>query len=399
MNILFVNDIPFNPSLGGIERVTDILTKEFIKNGHRVFYLCGYINETQQSMLDYNFPCPIYILPEPDLYRSQKNLLFYRSLITQLQIDIVINQRGLNSSHNETLIPDVKTISVLHSVPNCYMNYNLQNILQHPNTFKGFLKYILKVICYPYLYHKKKNEELYKLSEQYSYITKKSDAIVLLSNKYKGEFIKHLQEPIKIVKGIPNPNSFYAQKIDLSQKDKMILFVGRLDNIEKSPIRLLKIWKHLHKQYTDWKLVIVGDGVAKQEMIDFISANKLNNVFLEGQQKNVVTYYQKATFICITSNFEGWAMSLTEGMTFGCIPFTFNCYGAASDIIDDNINGCLIKPFDIREYANRLSELMSDENKRKKMAHNANIKVNQFDISNVIKEWIDLLTQVLNTSK
>lgn len=102
MNILFVNDIPFNPSLGGIERVTDILTKEFIKNGHRVFYLCGYINETQQSMLDYNFPCPIYILPEPDLYRSQKNLLFYRSLITQLQIDIVINQRGLNSSHNET---------------------------------------------------------------------------------------------------------------------------------------------------------------------------------------------------------------------------------------------------------------------------------------------------------
>ena len=41
-------------------------------------------------------------------------------------------------------------------------------------------------------------------------------------------------------------------------------------------------------------------------------------------------------------------MTLTEGMSFGCIPFTFDNYGAASEIIDDGVNGCFIPSFDLR---------------------------------------------------
>lgn len=396
MNILFVNNIPFNPCLGGIERVTDILSKELIKNGYHIYYLCGYIDDKLRSMLDYEFPCPIYILPEPGLYKSTQNLLFYKSLITKLNIDIVINQRGLNSIQNEILIPEVKTVSVLHSIPNCYMNYILQNILSHPKSLKGYLKYILKIITYPYIYRIRKNEQLSKLSKQYTYITKESDAVVLLSNKYKADFLSHIQIPSRIIKGIPNPNSFPSQNIDYALKEKNILYVGRLDNIEKNPIRLLKIWKHLYKKHKDWKLVIVGDGEAKPNMIEFISRNNLKNIKFEGLQNNLEDYYKKASFICITSNFEGWAMSLTEGMIFGCIPFTFNCYGAASDIIDDNVNGCLIKPFNLKDYAKRLSELMSDEKKRYNMALNAKKKVEIFDVSNVIKEWLSLFSILKN---
>ena len=38
-NIAFVGKHPFNPYMGGVERVTDILAKEFIRRGYNVWYL------------------------------------------------------------------------------------------------------------------------------------------------------------------------------------------------------------------------------------------------------------------------------------------------------------------------------------------------------------------------
>ena len=125
-------------------------------------------------------------------------------------------------------------------------------------------------------------------------------------------------------------------------------------------------------------------------MRNYVKVHCLNNVFFEGRQSDVTQYYKEASFVCLTSNFEGWGMALTEGMQYGCIPFTFNNYGAAYDIIDDGINGCLIPAFDLRKYANRLSVLMSDENKRIKMSKSVVEKVCLFSVKNVVDRWEEL---------
>ena len=41
MNIMFQFDDPIIQSSGGVERVTDTLSKEFIKRGHNVIFLCN----------------------------------------------------------------------------------------------------------------------------------------------------------------------------------------------------------------------------------------------------------------------------------------------------------------------------------------------------------------------
>ena len=83
-------------------------------------------------------------------------------------------------------------------------------------------------------------------------------------------------------------------------------------------------------------------------------------------------------------------MALTEGAQYGCLPFTFDNYGAAFDIIDDDINGCLIPAYDIKKYASRLSELMLDNDRRLKMAKAASEKVKQFSVENVTDKWEEL---------
>ena len=117
-NILFLNERPFNPILGGIERVTDVITKALLAKGqYSVYYLCGKINDNDKDYLNYDFPTILYTLPENGLFASEKNIQFYRDLLNNLNIDIVINQRGLNGGFNKILpIGNVKKISVLSDI-------------------------------------------------------------------------------------------------------------------------------------------------------------------------------------------------------------------------------------------------------------------------------------------
>ena len=88
-------------------------------------------------------------------------------------------------------------------------------------------------------------------------------------------------------------------------------------------------------------------------------------------------------------------MALTDGMQYGCIPFTFNNFGAASDIIDDGINGCLIPAFDIKIYANRLSMLIRDDIKRTEMSIAAVEKVKLFSVENIANRWEELFLKLV----
>ena len=177
-------------------------------------------------------------------------------------------------------------------------------------------------------------------------------------------------------------------------KGKNILYVGRLEKVDKNPIRILKIWKDLQCKYPDWQLKIVGEGTEKVKMQEYVKLHSLNNVHFEGQQSDVSQYYREASFVCLTSNFEGWGMALTEGMQFGCIPFTFNNYGAAYEIIDDGINGCLISAYNLKEYGSRLSELMSDDDMRSKMSMAAIEKVKMFSVENVVDKWEEIFNSL-----
>lgn len=391
IKILFVNERPFNPILGGIERVTDVITKALLTKGqYSVYYLCGKINKKDQDILNYDFPAILYTLPEEGLFTSEKNIEFYRDLLNKLNIDIVINQRGLNGGFNRILtIGNVKKISVLHSKPNSQINHNIARILLFSNEPKEQIKKYIKTLLYPFFYYRAIIKAKIYLRKAYGKLVENSDAIVLLSDKDKTEFLSNeIDIKNKILCGIPNPNGLIVEdSIPLEDKEKIVLYVGRLDQFEKNVLSLIKIWDLLYKKFPQWKMVLVGDGPDRARILEYLKKNKIKNVYLEGSKSNVSEYYKKASFICLTSFYEGWGMSLTEGMQYGCIPFTFNNYGAASDIIEDGVNGCLIKAYDIKEYSNRLCELMRDENKRSIMSKSALKKVESFSVEQVVAKW------------
>ena len=396
MNILFVNNIPFNPIAGGLERVTDILAKELVKRGYVVYYLCGKLSSSSLYLLNYDFPAKLFQLPNDGLFDNNDNISFYKKLLSELKIDIVVNQRGLGGWFNNLLpITRSKIISVIHSTPDGDIKFKLSSIDSYTVPPFVNLKKFVKRYVYPIIGSPYKFQFIRDTKRKYNELVQYSDVIVTLSKGDIEVLTRFINvSPKAIITSIPNPNTFKAKEFSSETKSKMVLYVGRLNKAEKNPIRLLKIWKFLHIKYPDWCLKIVGDGPEKTKMQEYVKTHCLTNVFFEGRQSDVAAYYREASFVCLTSNFEGWGMVLTEGMQYGCIPFTFNNYSAAFEIINDNINGCLVPAFNLKKYAYKLSELMSNDAKRIQMSKSAKEKVEQFSVENIVNKWEDLFRKL-----
>ena len=392
MNVLFVNDIPFNPIGGGIERVTDVLTKELVNRGYTIFYLCGKLPKSKHYLLDYRFPAQLFQLPNYGLFADEENVAFYKQLQLDLSVDVVINQRGLDGWFNDLLpITCAKLVSVVHSSPDSYVQLFLNQLIELTVPPYVKLKNVIKRTFSSLLSYYWKKKAFVDLKNIYKELADYSDTIVTLSKKDVCMLENLINGSHKAnITSIVNPNTFDTTYTLQESKKKIVLYVGRLDEIQKSLCRLLEIWTLLYNKYPDWQLKLVGDGNDKVNLQKYVKEKQLNNVYFEGQQSDVAKYYKEASIVCLTSNFEGWGMALTEGMQYGCIPFTFSNYGAAYEIIDDGINGCLIPAYNLKKYASRLSKLMSDDAMRLKMSMAAIEKVKMFSVENVVDKWEEL---------
>ena len=89
-------------------------------------------------------------------------------------------------------------------------------------------------------------------------------------------------------------------------------------------------------------------------------------------------------------------MVLIEAMRYGVVPVAFDSYASVKDIIDDKKNGLLVNPFNLNEYANALSMLMTNVEQRESMAYNSIIKADTFTISNIGERWLQLFEKLLH---
>lgn len=198
-----------------------------------------------------------------------------------------------------------------------------------------------------------------------------TDAYTVLCEAYRHEICTTLnlgeadKQKIHVIPNYQQP----ARNVQL-QKEKIVLFVGRLTHFDKRVDRLLEIWSAVEPLCPDWKLLIVGDGEERNRLENMASRLHLNNVSFEGRQTETQYYYQKASILCLTSTFEGWGLVLTEAQTNGVVPIAFNCSAGVECLLSPSgTNGVLIKPFDLACYIKKLLQLMKDEDLRNKIQH------------------------------
>lgn len=385
MNILFLYSSPINPTKGGVQRVTNVLGNYLENKSHQIFYLG--LKKTDDDYSDNRQ----YYVPDGIKFNTLDNVKFFNDFLIENSIDVIINQGAIGKDISDFVfkVKNIPIISVIHnsllssiqnftiSKQDVFRRYKLESLLPFFNIFivKKMLLYIYKL----------------KYQKHIDRLCNNSSKVVLLSEKFKSEigfFIKN-SNFLKNIISIANPCSFTeAYEYDLSHKEKILLFVGRVDFSQKKVDILLNIWEKIFNEFQDWKLVIVGDGPDMEKAQN--QAKKIKNVFFEGFN-NPNSYYKKSTIFCMTSSFEGFPMTLPEAMYYGVIPVVFNSFLSVSDIIDDDLNGKIVDSFDINQYADILSKLMSDDEKRNRMAKEAIIKSKSYSLDLIGNVWNELL--------
>jgi len=402
MKILFLLRIEVIPSLGGVERVTHLLTQFLLKKGIEVSYLYYGINSITDNKFHSNLK--VYFLPNSDIYRENENILFIQKILINEKINILINQSAINNKFANILAKSVKNtptriISVLHNAPFKFEQYNLKfnaELVFHRNNLILIFKKFFTIFFSRYYYYKYSNQ--LRLTYEFSSI------FLLLSERFSPTFsaIINIKNPLKI-RGIPNPSSFKIQK-NIFEKVNTVLYVGRLEYSQKRIDRLICAWGLIEKNNPDWQLLIIGgDGGnpnEKEQITESIRLNKivtklnLKNIKFLGRQDPQI-FYEKSKILCLTSSYEGWPLVLNEAMQYGVVPVAFGSYESVYDIINNKINGVIVKPFDVEQYAKELEKLMLNPKILTEMSLNAIEKSKQYDIDIIGNKWLSLFDEIL----
>lgn len=382
MNILFLLK---SFEIGGLEVVTSVLANKFVDEGHKVFIWAFYEGKTSlKDRLDKR----VTLIYGNGFNSGKENVLSLRDILINNNIQIAINQWGLPFIPAYTLKKaskglNVKTIAVYHNDPSSNgRTKEVEIALERcDNPMK---RVFLKLKLYAF-------KQITGASMRYIY--RNSDKFMVLSES----FIKHFED----FTGIRHANKLIVQtnpvtinqeqyEVDFAKKQKEAVYVGRLDYNQKRVHRIIETWALIEDCFPDWKLTLVGDGAERDNLERLAETLNLRNVSFEGFA-DPRQYYERASILLLTSEFEGFPLVLAECMSFGVVPVVYGSYSAVYDIIRDGENGMIVKPknvgFSANDMAKAVKQIMEDYTYRCYMAKQAIMTSMNYSIETIYKQW------------
>ena len=389
MNILFLLR---TLGTGGVTVVSSALANKFSTEGHKVYAF--YFQDGSSSIAN-RFDERVELVKGYGYSVNKKNIKLLRRILIEKHIEVIINQWGLPLIPIHTALKaskklDVKIISIYHNAPS--FNGRIQTINIQLSKCKNPVKQIIL----------KAKREVFKYvtSMAMRYIYKKSDMFFVLSESYKDEFSRFTGvKDIRKLDVMTNPVTIDTTGFVYHEglKEKEIIYIGRLDFVQKRVHRIIETWNYIEEQFPDWHLTIVGDGEDRANLENYTLVLGLKHVTFEGF-KPPIDYYKRSSILLLTSDFEGFPLVLAESMSFGVIPMVYHTFAAVDDIIEDGKDGIIIPyspdGFKAEETSHKLSMLMKNNNQRNKMAIAAIKKSHNFSIDKIYQEWMIKLEQI-----
>ena len=187
------------------------------------------------------------------------------------------------------------------------------------------------------------------------------------------------------------PNPVKINKINRTEKNKVVLAVGRLES-QKGFDRLISIWSIFNKMHPDWILNLAGTGSCEIQLKEQVKKEKLeSSIFFLGKVKDVDELYRNATIYAMTSRYEGLPMVLLEAKSWSLPVISFDCPTGPREIINDGKDGFLIEDGNIKSFVEKLCLLVEDDNLYFKMCLDVEATSQEFSAEKVKEQWRMLL--------
>ncbi len=218
---------------------------------------------------------------------------------------------------------------------------------------------------------------VYKFSDYYSYVDYFICPSVFSYEKYKKhnffpDKLRQIYHGYEFKDGSIHTN--YTQKSIQDNKNKYIVFVGRLEKI-KGIATLLKAMKSnpgIH-------LKVIGDGNSENDLLAYQKENNLENVeFLGKRTKEEVwqLIYSSEFLICPSEWYEVLGFTIVEAMLMGKPVIGANI-GAIPESVIHDYSGILFEAANVQELSLKIKELYNNEAEILRLGNNAKTHAEQ----------------------
>ena len=344
-------------SRGGAEKAAAILSRSLVSNGYEVLII------SFKDEIDYKYSGDLLNLGlKNSKWRRFKQAQKFYKLKKGLKIfnaDVVIDFRTRSRVFMEAMLhmfvfPKKRMIFTIHS----------SNIDWH----------IPKGILFNYYYRLGKIVGVSK------------EICAVLKSKYSFEMVYHIPNSIDF------ESIFKSSQERLTQKGDFIVAVGRLYNEIKQFDKLIEVYAKSNLVRKRIKLIILGDGPDKNELIKQVEKLNLKEyVIFTGFIKNPYMYMKRAKFQVLSSKLEGFPLVILESLALGTPVVSFDCETGPSEMIRSGSNGFLVENQNFEKLREVMEKLIENQDLLEQFSFQAQKSIGNYRMEENFKLWKQVL--------
>ncbi|MEZ4734242.1 MAG: glycosyltransferase [Caldilineaceae bacterium] len=369
----------------GVDTSTQLLAEALREQGHRVVLFLPWKEHCVAGRKD------VFLLPSVRVNSKQGVHLSY-PISLKLLNEFKQTRFDLIHVHTSTSVNLLAwQVSALFDLPVVYTYHTMTKEYVH---YWGHLPDALGGLLDPLL-----DSAVEKFDQL---ICNKADAVITPSAKaarYLAEItvnppVTIIPNGVKLDNFYPWPSDYLHTRFGVSEKAKVLLWVGRL-NQEKRPLLAYEIFRNLCRKRQDVCLVMVGDGALRTELEERCRADGLHQrLFLTGlvDYKQMASVYNSADLWISTSQSEVHPMVALEAIACGLPAIAWHD-PALVGVIDDGDNGYLVDSTD--QFLIRLAQILDDGEGYQTMHRAALRKRQEYSIESTAERVLQVYQQVV----
>lgn len=366
-------------SAGGVERVVSVKASYFAE----VYHYDVTIIVTEGKGCDSFFPLSDKVkvinlnLGFEDLWKASFIKKIYLYLKKQFKFRRMLKSELMRIRPDITISVLRREINFINSIPDG--SHKIGELHVNRSNYRNFISRDSNVI--------KQFFARFWINDLLKHL-RKLDRMVVLTEDAKKDWPE-----LSNVTLIPDPIPFKVDQMS-TLSSKRVISIGRYA-YEKGNDLLLKAWSIVEKSCKDWTLDIYGMGnqTPYKELMKKLEIDE-TRCHLHGSLTNVKDAYLNSAIFTLPSRFEGFGLVIIEAMACGVPVVAFDCENGPRNIVTNNQDGILVKPFDVDEYAASLLRLMRDDQLRAQIGNRAYESSKRYSIEDIAQQWKDLFDEI-----
>lgn len=227
------------------------------------------------------------------------------------------------------------------------------------------------------------------------YVASRATAVIASSDKVRSELLAS-GVPAKSIHLIHNAvEDYWFQQPAVAARKPGIVFLGRLGSDVftlklKGLDRLVDLYRRFPEQDKTTLCMTTNRAATAWLRVQF----PRHQLFVNVRKDELPSYLQqrRGSVLFLPSRYEGFSLSLIEGMSQGLVPVSYRV-GVAPEVIRDGQNGFLVRTQ--AEAARRVSQVLGDSRLRRRLSAAAATSARGFRSVRIAQDLIGLYSEIV----